>query len=75
MGALKSSKSKDHALIVQGSKNAISKVKQIVKEKKTESDNTSTKWGISYYVTKNSSHHRFLKWFTTKYEQFWLAQQ
>ena len=35
---------------------------------------TSTKWGISYYVTKNSSHHRFFKWFTTKYEQFWLTQ-
>ena len=32
--------------------------------------NTSTKCGITYYVTKNSSHHRFFKWFSTKYEQF-----
>ena len=32
MGALKSSKSKDHALMVQGSKNTKSKEKQIVKE-------------------------------------------
>ena len=35
---------------------------------------TSTKWGISYDMTKNSSHRRFFKWFTTKYEQFLLTQ-
>ena len=34
MGAFRSSKSKDHSLIVQGSKNTESKEKQIVKEKK-----------------------------------------
>ena len=34
MGTLKISKSKDHALIVQGSKNANSKEKKILKEKK-----------------------------------------
>ena len=34
MGVLKSSKGKDHALMVQGRKNAKSKEKQIVKEKK-----------------------------------------
>ena len=39
MGALRSSKDKDHALMVQGSKNARSKEKQIVKEKKPKSDN------------------------------------
>ena len=35
---------------------------------------TSTKWGITDYVTKKSSHHNFFKWFTTKYEQFWVTQ-
>ena len=39
MGAFRSSKGKDHALIVQGSKNAKSKEKQIVKEKKPKSEN------------------------------------
>ena len=39
MGALIYYKGKDHALMVQGRKNAISKEKQIVKEKKTELDN------------------------------------
>ena len=39
MGALRISKGKDHALIVQGSKNARSKEKQIVKEKKPKLDN------------------------------------
>ena len=34
MGALRSSKGKDHALIVQGSKKINSKENQIVKEKK-----------------------------------------
>ena len=37
MGNLKIYKGKDHALIVQGSKNAKSKHKQIVKEKKPKS--------------------------------------
>ena len=39
MSALRISKGKDHALIVQGSKNAKSKEKQIVKEKKPKLDN------------------------------------
>ena len=39
MGSLISSKGKDHALIVQGSKNAKSKVKRIVKEKNPKSNN------------------------------------
>ena len=38
MGSLKYSKGKDHALMVQGSKNARSKEKQIVKEKKPKSE-------------------------------------
>ena len=38
MGVLKSSKGKDHALMVQGSKNIKSKEKQIVKEKKPKSE-------------------------------------
>ena len=38
MGALRSSKGKDHALIFQGSKNIKSKENQIVKEKKPKSD-------------------------------------
>ena len=43
-------------------------------EPHSTSMNTSTKWGISDYVTKDYSHHRFFKLFTTKYEQFWLTQ-
>ena len=39
MGSLRISKGKDHSLIVQGSRNAKSKEKQIVKEKKPKSDN------------------------------------
>ena len=39
MGALRISKENDHTLIVQGSKNAKSKEKQTVKEKKLRSDN------------------------------------
>ena len=39
MDALTYSKGKDHALIVQGSKNTKSKEKQIVKEKKPKLDN------------------------------------
>ena len=39
MGALRISKGKGHALIVQGSKNAKSKEKKIVKEKKPNLDN------------------------------------
>ena len=38
MGSLSSSKGKDHALKVQGSKNTKSKEKQIVKEKKPKSE-------------------------------------
>ena len=38
MGDVRSSKGKDHSLIVQGIKNERSKVKQIVKEKKPKSD-------------------------------------
>ena len=39
MGDIVSYKGKDHALIIQGSKNEISKEKQIVKQKKPKSDN------------------------------------
>ena len=39
MGALRYSKGKDHALIVQWSNNTKSKENQIVKEKKLKSDN------------------------------------
>ena len=39
MGALITSKFKDHDIIVQGSKNAISKEKKIVKETKPKSNN------------------------------------
>ena len=39
MGALRISKGKDHALILQWSKIAKSKENQIVKEKKPKSDN------------------------------------
>ena len=35
---------------------------------------TSTKWGISDYMAKKSSHHSFFKWFSTKFEQFWVNQ-
>ena len=38
MSALKSSKVKDHALMVQGNKNARSKEKEIVKEKNLKSE-------------------------------------
>ena len=39
MGALRSSKGKDHALIFQGINNSISKDNQIVKEKNPKLDN------------------------------------
>ena len=39
MWVLRISKGKDHALIVQGNKNAKSKEKKIVKEKKPKSNN------------------------------------
>ena len=47
MGALIISKGKDHSLIVQGSTNANSKEKQIVKENKPKSDNEDERSNVN----------------------------
>ena len=51
MGSLIISKGKDHSLIVQGSKNAKSKEKQIMKEKKPRSDNEDERSNLTDEVS------------------------
>ena len=63
MSSLISSKGKDHALIVQGIKNAKSKYKQIVKENMLKSDNEDERSKLTY---ESSMKKVKKKWSTSK---------